>query len=105
MSRLTRSVAALVGGGLALLLGSRAVSTQASADDDNSYPSVGAIMVWRVDDAGKPVELRAFASGTLIRSRVMVTAGHLTAPAKALGGDCGRYRATSVSAIQAVASS
>ena len=86
MSRLTRSVAALVCGGLALLLGSRAVSTQASADADNSYPSVGAIMVWRVDDSGKPVELRAFASGTLIRNRVMVTAGHFTAPTKALGG-------------------
>lgn len=42
-------------------------------------------MVWRVDDAGKPVELRGFVSGTLIRDRVMVTAGHFTAPAKALG--------------------
>ncbi len=42
-------------------------------------------MVWRVDDAGKPVELRGFASGTLIRDRVMVTAGHFTAPATALG--------------------
>ena len=42
-------------------------------------------MVWRVDDSGKPVELRAFASGTLIRPNVMVTAGHFTAPAKALG--------------------
>src|SRR4029453_7903567 len=35
--------------------------------------------------SGKPVELRAFASGTLIRPRVMITAGHFTAPAKALG--------------------
>ena len=42
-------------------------------------------MVWRVDEAGKPVELRGFVSGTLIRDRVMVTAGHFTAPAKALG--------------------
>jgi hypothetical protein len=42
-------------------------------------------MVWRVDDTGQPVELRGFASGTLIRDRVMVTAGHFTAPAKALG--------------------
>ena len=42
-------------------------------------------MVWRVDDSGKPVELRGFASGTLIRPRVMITAGHFTAPAKALG--------------------
>ena len=47
--------------------------------------NVGVIMVWRVDDAGKPVELRGFASGTLIRDRVMVTAGHFTAPATALG--------------------
>ncbi|HET6362881.1 MAG TPA: hypothetical protein VFH11_12615 [Gemmatimonadota bacterium] len=42
-------------------------------------------MVWRVDDAGRPVELRAFVSGTLIRDRVMLTAGHFTAPAKAMG--------------------
>ena len=42
-------------------------------------------MVWRVDSAGKPVELRGFASGTLIRDRVMVTAGHFTGPATALG--------------------
>jgi hypothetical protein len=42
-------------------------------------------MVWRVDSTGTPVELRGFASGTLIRDRVMVTAGHFTAPAKALG--------------------
>src|SRR6185295_12621349 len=46
---------------------------------------VGVIMVWRVDSTGKPVELRGFASGTLIRDRVMVTAGHFTAPATALG--------------------
>ena len=39
----------------------------------------------RVDDSGKPVELRGFASGTLIRPRVMITAGHFTAPARALG--------------------
>jgi hypothetical protein len=52
----------------------------------NSYPNVGAIMVWRVDDSGKPVELRGFASGTLIRPHVMITAGHFTAPVKALGG-------------------
>src|SRR6185295_2063978 len=46
---------------------------------------VGVIMVWRVDSAEKPVELRGFASGTLIRNLVMVTAGHFTAPATALG--------------------
>ena len=43
-------------------------------------------MVWRVDDSGKPVEFRGFASGTLIRPHVMITAGHFTAPVKALGG-------------------
>ena len=42
-------------------------------------------MVWRVDAAGRPVELRAFVSGTLIRDRVVVTAGHFTGPASALG--------------------
>src|SRR5262245_40988330 len=42
-------------------------------------------MVWQVHDSGMPIELRAFASGTLIRPRVMVTAGHFTAPTKALG--------------------
>jgi hypothetical protein len=75
----------LRGGGLALLLGSAESSAQATVDAENVYRNVGAIMVWRVDDSGKPVELRGFASGTLIRPRVMVTAGHFTAPAKALG--------------------
>ena len=70
---------------LAVLLGSVAASAQARVDTENSYPNVGVIMVWRVDDSGKPVELRGFASGTLIRPRVMITAGHFTAPAKALG--------------------
>jgi hypothetical protein len=60
-------------------------SAQATVDIENRYPAVGAIMVWRVDEAGKPVELRGFVSGTLIRDRVIVTAGHFTAPAKALG--------------------
>lgn len=69
---------------IALMLGST-VPAQATADLENRYPSVGAIMVWRVDSAGNPVELRAFVSGTLIRDRVMVTAGHFTAPATALG--------------------
>ena len=81
-----RSAAGVVGGVLALLSASRAGMTQAIIDADNQYANVGAIMVWRIDDSGKPVELRAFASGTLIRSRVMVTAGHFTAPARALGG-------------------
>ena len=61
------------------------LSAQASIDDENRYANVGAIMVWRVDDGGKPLRLLGFASGTLIRDRVMVTAGHFTAPATALG--------------------
>src|SRR4026208_326127 len=85
MNSAIRSVASVMTGALAVLLGSVAVSAQATVDTENSYPNVGAIMVWRVDDAGKPVELRGFASGTLIRPRIMITAGHFTAPAKALG--------------------
>jgi hypothetical protein len=68
------------------LLGPSAVSAQAVVDSTNRYSSVGTVMVWRVDDSGKPVELRGFASATLIRDRVMVTAGHVTGPEKALGG-------------------
>ena len=68
-----------------LLAGSTTVEAQATLDEANRYSSVGVIMVWRVDSGGRPVELRGFASGTLIRARVMVTAGHFTAPAKALG--------------------
>jgi hypothetical protein len=68
-----------------LLPGVATLSAQATIDLENRYPGVGAIMVWRVDESGRPTELRGFASGTLIRDRVMVTAGHFTAPAKALG--------------------
>jgi len=60
-------------------------SSQATVDAENRYPNVGVLMVWRVDSGGKPVELRGFASGTLIRERVMLTAGHFTGPATALG--------------------
>jgi hypothetical protein len=72
--------------GIIALLGSMAASAQVTIDLENRYPNVGTIMVWRVDDSGTPLELRAFASGTLIRDRVMVTAGHVTGPEKALGG-------------------
>ena len=72
--------------GIIALLGSMAVSAQATVDIENSYSNVGTIMVWRVDDSGKPLQLLGFASGTLIRDRVMVTAGHVTGPEKALGG-------------------
>lgn len=71
---------------VALFLGSASVQAQATMDLANRYPNVGAIMVWRVDSSGTPLQLRGFVSGTLIRDRVMVTAGHFTGPEKALGG-------------------
>ena len=77
------TIAALVGVTLAQAASTSAA--QATVDAENRYPSVGVLMVWRVDTAGRPVELRGFASGTLIRDRAMVTAGHFTAPATSLG--------------------
>jgi hypothetical protein len=85
MSYTSTSIATAIAGTFALGPGSMTVSPQVTLDLENRYANVGVIMVWRVDGAGKPVELRGFASGTLIRDRVMVTAGHFTAPAKALG--------------------
>jgi hypothetical protein len=85
MTYTSRSTATAIAGTIALGLGSMAVSAQATIDVANRYANVGVIMVWRIDDAGKPVELRGFASGTLIRDRVMVTAGHFTAPATSFG--------------------
>jgi hypothetical protein len=81
----SRLIGILIAGTVALGLGSMTLSAQATIDVANRYSNVGVIMVWRVNDAGEPVELRGFASGTLIRDRVMVTAGHFTAPATALG--------------------
>jgi hypothetical protein len=66
-------------------LGSASVAAQVSVDLENRYSNVGAIMVWRVDGSGTPLQLLGFVSGPLIRDRVMVTAGHFTGPAKALG--------------------
>ena len=86
MSSAIKQVVGVMIGAAVLLLGSLAVSAQAIIDAENNYSNVGALMVWRVDDSGKPIQLLAFASGTLIRPRVMVTAGHSTAPTKALGG-------------------
>src|SRR5688572_12503552 len=85
MNGTTMSIATAIAGTIALATASTTVSAQATIDLENRYSSVGVIMVWRVDSSGKPVELRGFASGTLIRDRVMVTAGHFTAPATALG--------------------
>ena len=85
MNHTSGSIATALAGIVALGLGSLATSAEVTIDLDNRYSNVGVIMVWRVDDAGKPVEMRGFASGTLIRDRVMVTAGHFTAPATSLG--------------------
>src|SRR5215211_9050705 len=85
MNYTSRSIATALGGIIALGLGSMTTSAQVTIDLQNRYANVGVIMVWRVDDAGKPVDLRGWASGTLIRDRVMVTAGHFTAPATSLG--------------------
>lgn len=63
---------------------STSVAAQASLDLANRYANVGVIMVWQVDTAGRPVQLRGFASGTLIGDRVVLTAGHFTAPATSL---------------------
>ena len=81
----TKSVASAIACALSLWCSPTTASAQTTIDLENKYPNVGVIMVWRVDSTGTPVELRGFASGTLIRDRVMVTAGHFTAPAKALG--------------------
>jgi hypothetical protein len=86
MDSTIRSVTAVVAGACALVLGSVTAPAQTTIDTENSYSNVGVIMVWRVDASGKPEQLLGFASGTLIRSRVMVTAGHFTAGSKALGG-------------------
>ena len=85
MDYANRSIATAIASTVALLSGVMTVSAQATIDFENRYSNVGTIMVWRVDDSGKPLQLLAFVSGTLIRDRVMVTAGHFTAPAKALG--------------------
>jgi len=86
MNGAMRSASTVMKVAVVMLLGAAASSAQATLDTDNRYANVGVIMVWRVDDAGRPVELRGFASGTLIRTHVMITAGHFTAPVKALGG-------------------
>ena len=70
---------------VALAAGPQMVRPQLAVDVDNTYANVGVLMVWRVDSVGQPVELRGFASGTLIRGRVMLTAGHFTGPMKAAG--------------------
>jgi len=85
MNHAGRSMATAVTAILVLVPASLEVAAQASIDLENRYPSVGTVMVWRVDGDARPVEFRGFASGTLIRERVMLTAGHFTAPATTLG--------------------
>jgi hypothetical protein len=80
------AIATATAGVVTLLLGSTPLPAQATIDLENEHPNVGTVMFWRVDDSGEPVQLIAFASGTLIRDRVMVTAGHVTAPVATLGG-------------------
>jgi len=85
MNHAGRSIATAVTAILVLVPASSEVSAQARIDLENRYASVGTVMVWRVDEDARPVEFRGFASGTLIRERVMLTAGHFTAPATTLG--------------------
>jgi hypothetical protein len=85
-SRPGRSIATVWASILALPLGALTASAEVTVDVENRYPNVGAIMIWRVDESARPVQLVGFASGTLIRDRVMVTAGHVTAPLDALRG-------------------
>lgn len=80
----SNSVTAALAAG-AILVCSSTGSTQAVLDAENRYANVGTLMVWRVDASENPVELLGFASGTLIRDRVMLTAGHFTAPTTTLG--------------------
>jgi hypothetical protein len=84
MSAKGKAVVVALAGTATLLPGSRTLRAQVTVDLENRYSNVGTIMVWRVDDSGEPLQLRGFASGTLIGDRVMVTAGHFTAPANAL---------------------
>ena len=70
----------------ALLFAPLGLQAQVTVDELNEFPNVGAIMVWLVDDDGQPLALLTLASGTLIHEKVLVTAGHFTAPVRDLGG-------------------
>ena len=85
MRHISRRIASPLTATIAVAAVVSTASSQATVDLENRYPNVGVLMVWRVDDAGKPVQLRGFASGTLIGDRVMLTAGHFTGAATALG--------------------
>ncbi len=51
-------IATAIAGVIALGTGQSTISAQATVDVENKYSNVGAIMVWGVDDAGRPTELR-----------------------------------------------
>ena len=53
MSYTNTSIATVIVGVIGLGSGSMTISAQATVDVENRYSSVGAIMVWRVDDAGQ----------------------------------------------------
>ena len=53
MSYTNTSIATAIAGVIALGPGSMTISAQATVDLENRYSNVGAIMVWRVDDAGQ----------------------------------------------------
>ena len=55
MDYANRSIATAIASTVALLSGVMTVSAQATIDFENRYSNVGTIMVWRVDDAGKPL--------------------------------------------------
>jgi hypothetical protein len=69
-----------------LLIEPSRLQAEVSVDVDNEFPNVGVVMVWLLDDGGQPLELLTMASGTLVHERVIVTAGHFTAPVRDLGG-------------------
>ena len=54
MNSAIRSMSGVIITSLVIQFGAVTASTQASVDSDNSYPNVGALMIWRVDDSGKP---------------------------------------------------
>jgi hypothetical protein len=74
MTYTAKAIATALAGTTWLLPASMTASAQVTVDLENKYANVGALMVWRVDDAGEPLQLMmGFASSTLIRDRVMVT--------------------------------
>jgi hypothetical protein len=61
MNYTNRSITTGIFATIVLLSGAITLRAQAAADLENRYSNVGAIMVWRVDDAGKLSQLLGFA--------------------------------------------